>query len=96
MAQSNIFTDRLLIPNQTSNFNLYSITLYATSFTGSSQHLLFARLSFNFNSFELLLHARRGLWSPPSMQELSSFHLVDPSLVCCDEYDMGVIKSEIF
>ena len=30
-------------------------------------------------TFELLLHARRGLWSPSSMQELSSFHLVDPN-----------------
>ena len=30
-----------------------------------------------YNTFELLLHARRGLWSPSSMQELSSFHLVD-------------------
>ena len=79
MAQSNIFTDRLLIPNQTSNFNLYSITLYAKSFIGSSQHLLFARLSFNFNPFELLMHARQWLWSPSRMQELSSFHLVDPN-----------------
>ena len=25
------------------------------------------------------MHARRGLWSPSSMQELSSFHLVDPT-----------------
>ena len=25
------------------------------------------------------MHATRGLWSPSSMQELSSFHLVDPN-----------------
>ena len=48
-----------------------------------------------FYTFELLLHARRGLWSPSSMQELSNFHSVDPNLVCCDEYDMGVIKRVI-
>ena len=30
-----------------------------------------------YYTFELLLHARQGLWSPSSMQELSSFHLVD-------------------
>ena len=46
----------------------------------------------NNNTFELLLHARRGLWSPSSMQEFSSFHSVDSNLVCCDEYDMGVMK----
>ena len=43
------------------------------------------------NTFKLLLHARRGLWSPSSMQELSSFHSVDPNLVCCDEYDIWVL-----
>ena len=42
-------------------------------------------------TFELLLHARWGLWSPSSMQELSSFHLFNLNLVCCDEYDMGVL-----
>ena len=38
---------------------------------------------YTFIFFELFLHARGGLWSPSSMQELG---------MCCDEYDMGVIK----
>ena len=32
-----------------------------------------------FNIFELLLHAGQGLWSPSRMQELWSFHLVEPN-----------------
>ena len=36
-------------------------------------------LFFYKNTFELLLHARRGLWFPSSMQELGSFHLVNPN-----------------
>ena len=32
-----------------------------------------------YHNFELLLHTRQGLWSPSSMQEFSSFHLVDPN-----------------
>ena len=36
-------------------------------------------LQYYLSTVELLLHARRWLWSPSSMQELSSFHLVDPN-----------------
>ena len=48
-------------------------------------------VDFIYQTFELLMHARRLLWSPSSKQELSSFHLVDPNLVCCDEYDIWVL-----
>ena len=30
-------------------------------------------------AFELLVHTKREFWSPSSVQELSSFHLVDPN-----------------
>ena len=42
------------------------------------QHYILSDTRLIIFTFELLLHARRGLWFPSSIQELSSFHLVDP------------------